>query len=169
MNCNLATPPTPHCRTAGRGGTVAQNEMRPALLSQPDLVAHFNGKRASDNEQSSHYGRRAPSTRGERMTPRETPANTGGCAGLTKAELIVRAANVRGNPEHVRACVRSMRLLISQTDDEAIADWRDAGRWEQLSNIWRQTDPDRTTAEAREHCDRVCKILGARRGRRSAA
>src|SRR5690606_23667354 len=77
-------------------------------------------KESKSNEQISHYGRRAPSTRGERMTPRETPANTGGCAGLTKAELIVRAANVRGNPEHVRACVRSMRLLISQTDDEAI-------------------------------------------------
>src|SRR5690606_39101348 len=68
MNCNLATTPTPHCRTAGRGGTVAQNEMRPALLSQPDLVAHFNGKRASDNEQIQAYVRRDPRARGESVS-----------------------------------------------------------------------------------------------------
>lgn len=69
MNCNIATPPTPHCRTAGRGGTVvAQNEMRPAALERPDLVAHFNGKRASDNEQRQDYGRRDPRARGERVS-----------------------------------------------------------------------------------------------------
>src|SRR5690606_7400694 len=65
MNCNLATPPTPHCRTAGRGGTVAQNEMRPAALGRPDLVAHFNGRISSDNEQRQDYGCRDPRARGE--------------------------------------------------------------------------------------------------------
>lgn len=128
MNCNLATPPTPHCRTAGRGGTVAQNEMRPAALERPDLVAHFNGRIISDNEQRQDYGRRDPRARGESVSapvsviPADSPCRT---AILVPVELEQRlreavsrcAATLGESPER---CRRAVEIAVLQRGLDAL-------------------------------------------------
>src|SRR5690606_39613242 len=83
-----------------------------------------------------------------------------GADGLTKPELICRAASVGGTTEHVREAVWSMRVLISQTDDETIQDWRDTNRWVELARAWRKADSTRTEAQARAHYQRVTRALG---------
>ena len=51
---------------------------------------------------------------------------------------------------HTAACAaRSMRALISQTDDETIQDWRDTNRWIELARAWRKADSTRTEDEAK--------------------
>lgn len=82
-----------------------------------------------------------------------------------RAELIGKAASLRGRPETIRAAVGSTRLLMSQADDEELeSNWRDQSFWASMARRWHERGLDhRTKEEAKRHCSRVCKALGARR------